>query len=117
MKTIMNMIRKISLISLIVIVTIILLAIILREKQLKTHSELHIETIKTNSGWGYNVLINNKIYIHQEFIPGVEGNQAFASEKEAEKVANLVMIKMKKGVLPSIKKNELDSLKVGYCNY
>ena len=117
MKTIMNMIRKISLAFLIVIVPIFLLIIILPEKEQKTQSKLHIETFKTNSGWGYNILINNKIYIHQKFIPGTEGNQAFTSENDAEKVANLVTLKMQKGVLPSIKKNELDSLKVGYSNY
>jgi hypothetical protein len=111
------MIRKISLTILIVIVPVVLLTFLLPEKEQKTQSKLNTQTFKTNSGWGYNVLINNKIYIHQEFIPAVKGNQAFKSKKDAEKVANLVIIKMKKGVLPSIKKNELDSLKVGYSNY
>jgi Domain of unknown function (DUF4907) len=65
------------------------------------------------SGFGYDVYHNNKIAVHQPFIPGVNGNKGFATAIDALKVGQLVAKKLQKNILPpSVSTNELDSLGV-----
>jgi hypothetical protein len=63
--------------------------------------------------WGYDILKDNKMLIHQTSIPSIGGNGGFKSKSDAEKVAQLVIEKLKKGDMPpSVTKVELNSLKV-----
>ena len=78
-------------------------------------STLETKTFHTLQGWGYEILNNKKVYIHQEIIPGIEGRKSFVSKEEAEKVATLVVQKMQKkegGGFPEITVQEIDSLKI-----
>ncbi len=65
-------------------------------------------------GWGYNILVDHKIFIHQQTIPAIQGNKAFASEIDAEKISNLIVHKITSKQLPSVTKRELDSLQIIY---
>ena len=70
-----------------------------------------IKTFKTENGWGYDIYISGKKYIHQEYIPVVNGNKPFVIKEDAEKTAELVKIKIKKNILPpSVTIYELDSI-------
>jgi hypothetical protein len=69
---------------------------------------------KTEAGWGYNILVNGKIYIHQQCIPAASSTYGFKSKEEAERVSVLVLQKIEKGKAPTIKLRELDSLKINY---
>jgi hypothetical protein len=63
--------------------------------------------------WGYDILVNNKLTIHQPSIPSLPGNEGFKTKESAEKVAKLVIKKMKKGEMPpSIDAQEMKKLKV-----
>lgn len=63
--------------------------------------------------WGYNITINKKIFIHQTTIPGVDGNNGFATKQDAAKIAKLVLQKMHKGIMPpAISTKELEEQKV-----
>ena len=53
-----------------------------------------------NDTWGYDILVDNKMKIHQPSIPGLPGNDGFKTKDGAEKVAKLVIDKMKKGEMP-----------------
>lgn len=65
--------------------------------------------------FGYDILINNKILIHQPNIPGRPGNKGFAVKTDAEKVAMLVIKKLQHGMMPpATSAKELDSMKVKY---
>lgn len=65
------------------------------------------------SGWGYDLFVNGKRTIHQGIIPAVPGNNAFSTENDARKVAELAVDKMKKsGSLPTITVEDLDSLHI-----
>ena len=72
------------------------------------------KTIKSvNSTWGYDIYKGEKIFIHQASVPGLPGNEGFKTKTDAEKVAMLVLEKLKKGeMLPSVSKDELRRLKV-----
>lgn len=75
-------------------------------------SKLRSETFQTNNGWGYRILLNDTAHvIDQPMIPGIPGNKGFKSQEDAQKTADLVIMKMKKGILPpAISVKELDSL-------
>jgi hypothetical protein len=62
-------------------------------------------------GYGYDLFIDGKRTIHQPIIPAVPGNDAFASENDAQKTGELAAAKMKAtGSFPSLTIHELDSL-------
>ena len=70
-------------------------------------------TFKEDSGWGYDIFVNGKLYIHQPNIPAVSGDRGFTREEYAIKVALLVIEKIKDQIIPpSVKTHELDSLHV-----
>ncbi len=45
-------------------------------------------------GWGYDVMVNGKKYIHQPFIPAINGRRGFENEQEALLVGNRVVANM-----------------------
>jgi len=66
-----------------------------------------------NRTWGYDILVDNRMNIHQPSIPSLPGNEGFKTKESAEKVAKLVIKKMKKGEMPpSVDAEELKKLKV-----
>ena len=74
---------------------------------------IYYKTFKTEHGWGYDIFVNGKLYIHQASIPAVSGNKSFAKEEYAAKTAEMVIDKIKKHILPpAISIKELDSIKV-----
>lgn len=77
---------------------------------------LKVETsaFVVKGGWGYNILVDNKIFIHQEFIPSISGYQPFHSKGDAEKTAELQTQKLVHKKVPSVSIHELDSLHIAY---
>jgi hypothetical protein len=71
---------------------------------------LHAVPVQTAYGWGYNILADEKIFIKQEFMPGVPGKQGFKTSDDALLVASLVIKKISSNQLPTITFRELDSL-------
>ena len=69
-----------------------------------------VSTFKSEQGWGYDILIKEKIYIHQPFMPAVEGEVPFKSEKAAEKTAKLMIKKLKHHKVPSVSREELQKI-------
>jgi len=78
-------------------------------KELATEAKL----FETDKGWGYDIYVKGKKYIHQTSIPSVPGTAGFTSEKDAEKVANLVVGKVNRNEMPpSVTPEELKELKI-----
>jgi hypothetical protein len=77
-------------------------------------SELTFKCIETEKGtFGYDIYTDGKMLIHQPTIPGVSGNLGFRSKDDAEKVARLVVGKLKKKLMPpTVSVDELRRLKV-----
>ena len=55
---------------------------------------------RLDNTFGYDVYQNGKLLIHQPAIPGREGNKGFRTAADAEKVALLVVSKIKNGIMP-----------------
>jgi len=65
-----------------------------------------------NHTWGYDIYFGKTILIHQPNKPGMPGNEGFATKKQAEKVAQLVVSKIKKGEMPpTVSEEEMKKLR------
>jgi hypothetical protein len=65
-----------------------------------------------NGGFGYDVYSNGKLLVHQLARPALPGNEGFATKTAAEKVARLVVSKIKKGEMPpTVTVEEMKKLK------
>ncbi len=80
------------------------------EKKQKTR----VETFETDSGWGYSIVYNDKVFIKQDHVPAISGSYSFLREIDAQNAGELVLKKLKNRQNPSITIRELDSLKIEY---
>jgi hypothetical protein len=73
---------------------------------------LSVEPFRLDSlkGWGYEIVTNNKVFIHQKYIPALEGNRIFTSREDALKVGNMVRDKLLKKQSPALTKQEIYDL-------
>ena len=63
--------------------------------------------------YGYEILIKDRVFIRQLTIPGKSGMLGFKKKNDAEKVAQLVLSKLSKGLMPpTIDDKELRELKI-----
>lgn len=66
-----------------------------------------------NHTFCYDVLADGKILIHQPSKPSLPGNEGFTTKAAAEKVAQLIITKIKNGEMPpSVTTDELKKLNV-----
>ena len=97
------------------LLTIVLLASCSDNKNKETVTGNGNYSIKTyqvdTSGWGYDIYQNEKVIIHQPYIPSINRNQHFKTKAGAIKTAELVIKKLNDKVFPpSLSRKEVDSL-------
>ena len=94
-----------------VILILIVVAIFLgyRSQSKRNGNEVYVQVkaIQTKEGWGYDILTDGKIYIHQEFIPAIQGKRSFQTEADALKVGRKVISKIALKQMPNITIEEL----------
>lgn len=78
----------------------------------KTNSLHSLQTYKTEEGWGYRILKNNKPIINQYRIPAIQEKHVFPSEKSAKIVGERVLEKIQFKEMPSISIDELMDMMV-----
>lgn len=70
-----------------------------------------VKTFSSEEGWGYDILIDGKIKVHQPFIPAVQGRKGFDTQEKAKKAAALMIQKLEQKIMPPrLTIEELDSL-------
>ena len=63
--------------------------------------------------YGYEILMNGRILIHQPHIPAIPGNEGFKKKEDAQTVAEFLIHKLRQNIFPpSVSVEELDSLGV-----
>ena len=74
--------------------------------------EQHLESkiFRVPNGWGYDILVDNKLLIRQESIPVKNGKNGFAQKQQAQKTADLVINKIEKGLNPSLTTFEIEQI-------
>ncbi|MDP4263486.1 MAG: DUF4907 domain-containing protein [Bacteroidota bacterium] len=61
-------------------------------------------------GWGYDIWVNDTLFIHQECVPAIEMKKGFAEKQQAEKAAGLVLQKMQQHKLPTLTKFDVEHI-------
>ncbi len=66
-----------------------------------------------NNTWCYDIIADGRMMIHQPSVPGLPGNEGFKTKAAAQKVADLVIQKIKKGEMPpSVTKEDMQKIGV-----
>lgn len=72
-----------------------------REQSLYREAEITTRIIPAaNNTFGYDILLHGKPLVHQPHIPGLPGNEGFTTKERAQKVADFVVKKIRKGEMP-----------------
>lgn len=105
--------KKIFIVAIVAIIVISISALLLPSR----HKEddllpVQLSAIKSGSGWGYEIFVDNKIFIKQECIPAVSGRQSFKNKDQALAVGNLAVKKIVNGKMPVITIKDLKTLGV-----
>lgn len=72
----------------------------LNDNNCKNNKDVKIKTFRIKKGWGFDILLNNKNYIHQSNIPAINGEKQFKTKKEALKIAELMKSKICNNITP-----------------
>jgi hypothetical protein len=79
-------------------------------KKQKKHNSFKALIFDGVNGWGYDILVNDNLFIHQESIPASDGKKGFPRKELAIKTAALIINKMENGQLPVITTFELEEI-------
>jgi uncharacterized membrane protein SpoIIM required for sporulation len=66
--------------------------------------------IKSDQGWGYDILQGKRLIIHQPYMPAVNGQITFRDKNAARKTGQLVVKKIREKRLPTININEINAI-------
>ncbi|HEV7621351.1 MAG TPA: DUF4907 domain-containing protein, partial [Flavisolibacter sp.] len=69
--------------------------------------KLSYHLFRTSKGWGYNILVDTQIFIHQDVIPALQNDLAFKNSKQAEMAAIQVINKIKHHENPTFSSSEI----------
>ena len=100
--------------NIIVITTSVIISAVIWIITMKSHNHnpQHFESriFKIANGWGYDIMVNDTILIHQESVPVMQAQHAFSRRDQAEKTAELVIQKLKTGQHPTLTKFDLEKI-------
>ncbi len=91
---------------------IILLIIVVSNRNTPNNASVKLEIIQLDEGWGYEIIIDDKKFISQKCIPAIDGNLVFKNKSDAIKVGRLVIRKLENKLAPTITKEDLKDLKL-----
>jgi hypothetical protein len=62
------------------------------------------------NGWGYDILVDDSLFIHQESVPVKTGSKGFSQKEQAEQTAQIIINKMKRGEHPTVTTFEIEQI-------
>src|SRR3954462_3264996 len=97
--------------NIIVIGICAIIAIAISFIQWRNRDQLYAESIvyKVMNGWGYDILVNDHVLIHQESIPVLPTQHPFETKEEARAIANLVVKKINAGQPPILTPADIET--------
>lgn len=72
--------------------------------------EFNYSVFHAQKGWGYDILENDRLVIHQENIPVISLLKGFDSKEQAQKTALLVIEKLQHNKLPTLTKFDIEQV-------
>jgi hypothetical protein len=85
-----------------------------QQKNPYANAEIAIKIIPSaNKTFGYDILLYGRPLVHQPTIPGLPGNEGFATKKRAQTVAEFVVKKIRNNEMPStVTIDDLNNIRV-----
>ncbi len=83
-----------------------------RNQWKKDHMLVELRAIQTPKGWGYDILTDGKVFVHQNIIPAIPGEYGFRTKEDALKVGKVVYNRVMAGQIPMVSVEEIRSLGV-----
>lgn len=81
------------------------------QRTVKKTARLQTVVFSVSNGWGYDILVDDSVIIHQESIPSYGNGWAFPEKQQAQQAANLVLKKLRtNGGLPTLSRFELKEI-------
>ena len=74
------------------------------------NEKIDYKTFHTKDGWGYDIVVKGKTFIHQQYIPAISEEKEFETETQAKEMARLVVYKLKNNKLPTLSKTEVERI-------
>ncbi len=71
---------------------------------------LKTEIYRVSGGWGYKILVKERVFIDQPFIPGFPGRKPFPDKKSASQAAGMIKTKMIQGNKPVLTREDIRKL-------
>jgi Domain of unknown function (DUF4907) len=76
----------------------------------KDHVLLELKAVQNSRGWGYVILENGHVFIHQDIIPAISGTHAFPSREDALAVGQKVVDRLATGQMPMVTAAEVKGM-------
>ncbi len=113
------MTKRVLLILIIAVAMLITASAVMLSKKNRSNTDpnmvpVALHTFKMTDGWGYEVLVDKKIFIHQDCIPAISLYKRFRTESEALSIGNLLIDKIRKGKKPTISLAEINEAHIQY---
>ncbi|MCU4163452.1 DUF4907 domain-containing protein [Carboxylicivirga caseinilyticus] len=102
-----NLFRKYKLHYLIVLAVVMVYFIPLLFAEFTSDAKFSSQVFTMDKGYGYEIMVNGKVFIHQEYIPGIKGYNLFESKDKAQIVADMVVNKLLHDESPTVSGEEL----------
>lgn len=102
--------KKILVGSILLAALISFIFIYTEKKSLSQDMQLELQTFQLEDGWGYQILIDGKVFIHQPTIPAIDTEKSFPDKVSAGKVGMLVLKRIKSNENPAVSPNEINQL-------
>jgi hypothetical protein len=83
-----------------------------RNQWKKDHMLVELRAIQTPKGWGYDILTDGKVFVHQNIIPAIPGEYGFRTKEDALAVGKKVYDRVMAGQIPMVSAEEIKSLGV-----
>jgi len=81
-----------------------------RVKWKKEHVLVELRPIQTPKGWGYDILANGRVFIHQPIIPAIPGDTGFRTKEDALAVGQKVYAQVMAGKMPMVTAKEVQDM-------
>jgi len=80
------------------------------KKTLEPRPNVFYHSFHGDHGWGYDIIMNDKLVIHQQYVPALNVKQQFPTREQAEAAAQLVVFKLKNNKFPTLSKSEVEQI-------
>jgi hypothetical protein len=81
-----------------------------RARWKKEHVLVELRPIQTSKGWGYDILTDGRIFLHQTMIPAIPGDSGFRTKEDALAVGRKVIDRIMAGKVPMVTAEEVQDM-------